>query len=271
MNKQDVTLTDIIKAIKNREFEPYYHQIVDEDGIYGAEALSRWHSEKFDKTLSPFFFIGIVNENFEASELFGKLMYDKVLEDLVEMIEVGYDKFISFNLSASDLSSEGSVVNYILEKTPKELIRHIKLEVTQQHPIKMGHHEVSINKILTLKNAGFGIIMDDMGSARGFSVFDLLAEHVDMIKIDKSFADNMANKDGVELARPVTSIKGLIKATRSLSRDDIVIILEGVENGPQGETQKEILQREDLGFIKIQGFINGFPVNKKSFIKKILK
>lgn len=268
MNKESVSYEDLREAIENKEFFLYFHQIIGSDGIVGAEALARWNSKKFQKIISPAIFIDAINEDFDLSTSFSSLMYSKFLLSVQEIVDSGFKGYLSFNLSATDLSPESNFSTSVINTTPKALIKHIQLEVTSQHPIKKEHHELSANRVLSLKENGFRIAIDNMGSARGFNVFDLLSEFVVAIKIDKSFADTMSDTNGNELERPVAAIKGLIAAVKDRASCDIEYVLEGVEAGERGDSQMLILEREGLGFLNIQGYIGGQPLPVSEFIKK---
>lgn len=268
MNKESVSFEDIKEAIANEEFVLYFHQIIGKEGIVGAEALARWDSKKFKKIISPSVFIDTINEDFELSTSFSSLMYANFLLNVQDIVDNGFVGYLSFNLSATDLSPESNFSTTVINTTPKDLIKHIQLEVTSQHPIKKEHHELSANRVLSLKENGFRIAIDNMGSARGFNVFDLLSEYVSAIKIDKSFADTMSDKNGNELERPVAAIKGLIAAVEDRSTCDMEYVLEGVESGERGDSQMQILNREGLGYLNIQGYIGGIPLPVMEFIKK---
>jgi len=271
MNQDNVSIEDIFNGIENNEFVPYLHQITDKEEIIGVEVLSRWNSSKFGRTVPPFFFIDKISENPELSSIFTKVMYTGLIESYEQLQYAGFEGFISFNLSANDLEPTSDIPGFIIEITPPEIVENIILEVTSQHPIQKHHSEVSVGRAAMLKEHGFRLAIDDMGSARGFNVFDLLKKYISVVKIDKSFADTMADKNGVELERPVTAIKGVIAAVTSMSPvDDITFIIEGIEMGPQGLTQKEILKRENLEFLKIQGYIGGIPISTKEFIEEKL-
>lgn len=272
MNKDDIIIQDIFEAMDRGEFVPYLHQITKAGKIVGAEVLSRWQSSKFKRVLPPFFFIREINENRELSMIFTRVMYSGLISAFEDLKEAGFDGFISFNLSATDLEPASTIPAFIMEVTPPEIIKNIILEVTSQHPIQSHHAEVSLSRASMLSDAGFKIAIDDMGSARGFNVFDLLKDLVEVVKIDKSFADTISDKNGVELERPVTAIKGIINAVNGMSpRKDLLYIIEGIETGDRGITQLQVLEREGLGDLLVQGYVGGIPVSIKDFIKKIDK
>jgi len=270
MDKNKVTKQLLMMGIITNEFKPYFHQITDKNGLVGAETLARWESKHFKKIISPCYFMDAINEDFEISMLFSKSMYQSLLRALRAFKERDFDGYLSFNLSASDLSPNSSLPEYIIAQTPPEMISQIHLEVTQQHPIKFEHHEVSLQRVEALSDAGFSIIMDDMGSARGYNVFELLSEFVSGVKIDKSFADTIADVNGKELQSSTAAIRGLIAAVDRMSENEMVYILEGVEAGPQGVKQMEVLEREGFDDLHIQGFIGGEPLPEFKFVDKFL-
>lgn len=271
MDKTNITKQLLMMGIITNEFKPFFHQITKGGEMVGAETLARWESKHFKKIVSPYFFMDAINEDFEISMLFSKSMYQSLLRALRSFNERDFSGYLSFNLSASDLSPESSLPDYIISETPKELVKQIHLEVTQQHPIKFEHHEVSVQRVEALSNAGFNIIMDDMGSARGYNVFELLSDYVSGVKIDKSFADTISDPNGKELERPTAALKGLMAAIEKMTENEITYTLEGVEAGEQGVTQVAVLEREGLyDELQIQGFIGGEPIPEFKFIDKFL-
>ena len=73
MTEIKLTNDDIHSALKNNEFIPYLHQIRKNNKIVGAEILCRWDSKKFNKILSPFYFLEQINNSFELSREFSPL------------------------------------------------------------------------------------------------------------------------------------------------------------------------------------------------------
>jgi sensor c-di-GMP phosphodiesterase-like protein len=266
MTEIKLTNDDIHNALRNNELIPYLHQIRKDNEIVGAEILCRWDSKKFNEILSPFYFLEQINNSFELSREFSSYMYANLLSSFSYLNERGYDGYLSFNLSASDLSDQSILPAYIMAKTPKELMDKVHLEVTSQHSVLGINYDVSERRVRALKEAGFIIDVDDMGTARGFNMFDLVKDVVSGVKIDKTFTDTIADVEGNERQKPVSSIKGLINAISSMVDRELDFVLEGVEEGPRGAKQLEVLNREGLEFLGIQGYVYGRPIPKEEFI-----
>lgn len=258
---------DISAGLKNNEFVPYLHQINRDGKIVGAELLCRWKSTKYGRILTPGMFIDNINNSFKLSREFSSYMYASLLSVFSYINDRGYKGYISFNLSASDLSDESILPSYIAAKTPKELIPRIHLEVTSQHSVLGVDYDVSESRVKKLSEAGFIIDVDDMGTARGFNMFDLVKGVVTGVKIDKSFTDTIADVHGNEMQKSVSSIKGLMNAISSMVDRDLDFVLEGVESGVRGEAQLRILEREGLDFLGIQGYVYGMPIPANEFIE----
>ncbi len=106
-----------------------------------------------------------------------------------------------------------------------------------------------------IKEAGFGLSMDDFGS--GYSSLHLLREMpVDVLKLDKGFLDDCSDDNQRE--------KKVISHVISLAKDlQISVLAEGVET----ESQKNFLQEANCDMI--QGYYYAKPMPMKDFAKYI--
>ncbi|MDQ3646789.1 MAG: EAL domain-containing protein [Actinomycetota bacterium] len=225
LNRLELTL-DLRRAIDAQEFVIHYQPIVEMDRsrIIGVEALVRWNHPKRG-LLPPNAFIGLAEE----TGLIGALE-DWIMVTACRQMRVWQKRYpsdpllaISINLSARHLQ-QPHVVEDITEALavsgldPSSLI----LEITES--IFMREMSSAVAKLEELKALGLRLAIDDFGT--GYSSLSRIRDlPIDVLKIDKSFVDGVA--EGTEdsaLARAI------IKLGRSL---DLSIIAEGVERPEQ--------------------------------------
>jgi EAL domain-containing protein (putative c-di-GMP-specific phosphodiesterase class I) len=100
-----------------------------------------------------------------------------------------------------------------------------------------------------IKNLGLKINLDDFGT--GYSSLSVLKEfHIDVLKIDKSFVDEVTEPKGK------IYVKTIVDMAKNLN---IKTVAEGVERKEQFEVLKE------LGVDYFQGYYFSKPLPKKEF------
>lgn len=163
------------------------------------------------------------------------------------------DFIVSVNVSARhiidcDLADE---IKELLEETgfPAEML---EVEVTESCFISSV--DEAINTLLQIKKLGVKIALDDFGT--GYASLSYLQRlPIDLLKIDKSFIDDMTERDDSgDFVRAIISIGHMFRCK---------VISEGVEL----ESQLELLK--DLGCDYIQGYIWGKPQEHSSAIQLI--
>ncbi len=240
--------SELARAIENDELEVYYQPIVDvQDGrISKLEALLRWNHPR-KKLLTASNFIEIAEENGQIIKI-GDWMLREVIQQLaIWRREISQDIFISVNISAIQLRHDelvDNIINYLRENDvpPKNLI----LEITETAVVQDMDHAIRI--MAQLHDHGIPIALDDFGT-RYSSLQYLQRFPIDIIKIDRSFVDNLESNDN-DLS--INSM--IIDIAKKLG---LTTVAEGVET----EKQFKILCKLDCN--EIQGYLISQPVPKE--------
>ena len=119
----------------------------------------------------------------------------------------------------------------------------IEIEITES--IMIDSADNALQRIDELKQLGFKVAIDDFGT--GYSSLSYLNSFpTDMLKIDKSFIDNMSlNESSKQYVAMIISIGHTL---------DLKVISEGVESDDQVKVLKSI------GCDYIQGYVWGKPM-----------
>lgn len=240
------------KALKNNEFIIYYQPKIyaKTEEIYGVEALVRW--KRKDKIIMPSKFIPI----FENNKFILKLdlyIFEQVCKDMKEWKgKHNFDLIVSVNVSREHFTEENFLAKYV-EIASKYGIdtNKIDLEITESATIDS---KINITKIMgEIKKAGFLISIDDFGT--GYSSLNILHDMpIDILKIDKSFVDQIGREDSI--------IENILNIAKKFN---LKTIAEGVET----KKQKDYL--ENNGCNIIQGYYYSKPIQKNELEEFILK
>ncbi len=234
----------------------YYQPRVDAhtNRIISAEALIRWNHPEWGH-ISPNEFLGIAEENGLILDI-----DDWVVSEVCRQIKSWKDAGlpvvpVSVNISAAHLSKQDwpMTVAKVIEESGIET-RDFQLEVTENSLLT---NEKTIQSALELfQKLGIIIALDDFG--KGYSSLMYLTQyHFDILKIDRSFIQNMQDSE-----RDMFIAKSIIYLAKGLK---IRVVAEGVET----LNQLEILKREDC--LEIQGYLFSRPVPAKDFEKLLQK
>lgn len=248
--------SELARAIENDELEVYYQPIVNiQNGrISKLEALLRWnHPSK--KLLTATNFIEVAEENGQIITI-GDWMLREVIQQLaVWRREISQDIFISVNISAIQLRHDelvDNIKNYLRENDvpPKNLI----LEITETAVVQNMDHAIRI--MAQLHDLGIQIALDDFGT--GYSSLQYLQKFpIDIIKIDRSFIDNLeSNNNEYNINSMIIDIAKKLGLTT---------VAEGVET----EKQFNILCNLDCN--EIQGYLISQPVPKALMCKMLVR
>lgn len=243
------------RALRNEEFKVYYQPKFDSTTceLTGAEALVRWYNDEIGM-IFPNEFISVFENNGFISEL-DKYMFEHVCMDIRSWLDEGYNVVpVSVNLSQLQLYNLRFVEEYkeILKKydIPPE---YIQLELTETTLFSKVN---SLNKIIDeLHKIGFKILMDDFGT--GYSSLNMLKNvPVDILKLDKSFVDDIGEPKGDIVVSTIVSLGQLL---------NMRIIAEGVETKEQYEFLRDIFCDE------IQGYYFSKPIPEGEYRKEMMK
>lgn len=165
----------------------------------------------------------------------------------------GSDFIVSVNISARHITDCGLAeeIKALLDETgfPAEML---EVEVTESCFISSV--DEAINTLLQIKKLGVKIALDDFGT--GYASLSYLQRlPIDLLKIDKSFIDDMTERnDSGDFVKAIISIGHMFRCK---------VISEGVEL----ESQLEILKELKCDYI--QGYIWGKPQEHSSAVQLI--
>ena len=243
------------KALKDEEFKVYYQPKYDAATceLAGAEALVRWYSNT-SGIVFPNEFIPIFENNGFVTEL-DKYMFDHVCRDVRKWLDEGYEVVpVSVNLSQLQLYNTKFIEEYkgILDKygiSPE----YVQLELTET---TLFSKISTINKIIDeLHGIGFKILMDDFGT--GYSSLSMLKNvPIDILKLDKSFVDDIGESKGDIVVSTIVSLGQLL---------NMKIVAEGVETKEQFEFLRGIFCDQ------IQGYYFSRPIQESEYRLKMKK
>lgn len=228
-------------GLKNGEFYVVYQPkySLKHDKIFSVEALLRWDSSILG-AVSPDKFIPIAEEIGFIYEL-GFFVFRKACEDFEFLKEKLDLKMISINVSVVQLMQEDFMCK--IEDIIKEYSinpSEIGIELTETYLIK-NIKEIS-EILVAMRKLGFKILIDDFGT--GYSSLKYLQQlPIDILKIDKSFIDNIS-ADNCDI------IKAIVAISKSF---DFMTIAEGVETKEQANILK------DLDVDVAQGYLYSKP------------
>ena len=240
---------DLSRALQNNdELSMVYQPKVDAHGrLTGSEALLRWH-HPVKGFISPAHFIPIAEETGLIHEL-GKWVLRRVFEQIRDWQQRNVPLHrVSINVTASQFA-EGDFIHYLLAQRadyhiPAQLI---EVELTESSLLFDSHK--AIEQLKTLQNTGISVALDDFGT--GYSSLSYLRDlPLNVLKIDKSFIDNINHQQSKELVRSIIAIGKHMK---------LLTVAEGTESKEQVEMLKE------MGCDYFQGYFFSRPLTAEAF------
>jgi len=242
---------DLHHAIEDNELFLEYQPIIDAKSqeVLGAETLVRWlHPTK--GRLAPDQFIAIAEETGIIGQL-GEWVLNQALTELANWHKAGHSHlYIAVNVSSAQRQL-GLTADKIQESLNQAGLaaQYLTLEITES--LLMEHTEESLSWLLSLKQTGLKLSIDDFGT--GFSSLSYLRRFpVDTLKIDKSFIDDVLTQG--ENTKLVESIISLAH------NFDLSVVAEGVEE----QSQLEFLEKLECDYI--QGYFYSKPLSSQHFL-----
>ncbi len=248
-NKQ--VASSFMEALYTGEFHVYYQPKVSSQdySLVGGEALSRWIKD--GTMMQPAEFIPVIEENGMICML-DFYVLEQVCKDVKEWLECGMNVGrISVNLSRKHLSNP-HLVEDIMDILRKYDMagRHIEIELTET--VDEVETNLLIEFIKRMKYHKVKVSIDDFGT--GYSSLNMLRSFsVDVLKIDKSFIDNLDERNKIVLSNIICMAHDL----------DMEIVAEGVELKEQAEFLRSI------GCHTLQGYLFDKPLAKEAYEAKL--
>lgn len=239
------------QAIREKEFLVYYQPKVflSDYGLAGAEALTRWKHQ--GNLISPNDFIPTYEQNGMICTL-DFYVLEQVCRDIIKWEEKGLRPLrISVNFSRRHLFNPNLAEDIlsVLKRYGVDKNR-IEIELTETADEKEG--DLLISFVKKMREYHVATSIDDFGT--GYSSLNLLRSFpTDVLKIDKSFIDELSDVDKVVLSNVI----------RMASELNMTVVAEGVES----RQQLEYLKSLQCGMA--QGFIFDKPLPEDIFEERI--
>lgn len=240
------------EALYNEDFKVFYQPKVSGQDyrIVGGEALSRWYRDGV--MMPPMDFIPVIEQNGTVC-LLDFYVLEQVCKDITEWLKAGIKVGrISVNFSRKHLSNP-HLVEDIMDVLRKYDMagRYIEIELTET--VDEVESNLLIEFIKRMKYHKVRISIDDFGT--GYSSLNMLRSFsVDVLKVDKSFLDNLDERNKIVLSN-------IIRMAHELSME---VVAEGVE------TKEQALYLGEIGCHTLQGFLFDKPLPKEEFETKII-
>lgn len=239
-----ISENSLYRAINNKEFVVYYQPRINAKTkhLSSVEALVRW-KDPIKGLISPVEFIPLAEE-IGLVGLIGEWVLFEACRQAKLWQDMGFPRIkVSVNLSAQQLSNNNlvTIVERILETTKLEA-KYLELEITESGLMK--NFKVVNENLLELKKLGVYLAIDDFGT--GYSSLSYLKNlPVDVLKIDKSFIDDLGNNSEDET---------IVTATIAMAHGmDLEVVAEGVNN----MTQVDFLLSKNCD--EMQGYLFSEP------------
>lgn len=255
IRKKDEILRLSAEGLKNNEFLVYYQPKVnmDTDSLCGCEALVRWLHD--GEIISPGIFVPVLESKGKITEL-DFYVFRKVCSDLREWIRKGItpvrisSNFSKIHLKDPDFADKVIRITEEYEIDPK----FIEIELTESSAY--DNLSALTNFVEQMKKHSIHTSMDDFGT--GYSSLSLLKDlDVDVIKIDKSFIDDIdkGDRDHEKM------VENVVHMIHDLHRN---VICEGVE------TEKQAAFLKSISCKTAQGYLYDRPLTHDDFEKRLI-
>lgn len=233
------------KSIDKQEIYPVFQAKINmrTGELVGFEALCRWNY--LGQVIPPSEYINILNNQGMIHNL-DMYILRKTCQNLRKWEDMGIDyPTISVNISRKNLFIP-NIEEVIHEITTETGIDPSKLDIEITESATEDEFSRLLNFITRMRQYGYKISIDDFGV--GYSSLSLLHTiDADIIKFDKSFADNICSSNKVEYI-----VESIVNYANKIG---MTTIAEGVETKEQG------LKLLDIGCDYCQGFYYGEPVS----------
>jgi diguanylate cyclase (GGDEF)-like protein/PAS domain S-box-containing protein len=238
---------DLRKAVEQEEISVRYQPIVhlESMALRGFEALARWEHPTLG-TISPVTFIPLAEELGLIPEIGRQVLRRSCNQLKAWQDSTGlHDLIVSVNISVLQLEDDSmhNVVARELELSGLEASKLV-LEITEsamaQDPLLTSARLALVNEL------GVKLAIDDFGT--GYSSLSYLRDlPVDILKIDRSFVNQMSDRGGAG----EKLVRAIVAMAHSLG---LTIVAEGVETSEQQRTLTE------LGCAYAQGNLFALPL-----------
>ena len=244
---------ELRNAIERGEMRVLYQPIVrlDDHRIVGVEALIRWQHPTRG-LIAPDMFLDLAEDSGVIHQI-AQFVLDVACRDVRSWHAAhGVDQPLTLcvNLSASQIQHAEIVAMVSSALATSGFPPHsLTLEITET--AIMHDTEATLARLFELKRLGVRLAIDDFGT--GYSSLGYLRRFpIDVLKIDRSFVDNVALR---------TDAMALVRAIVDLGHNlGLQMVAEGVENADQARELK--LLGCDMG----QGYLFARPIDSAGLV-----
>ncbi|APC96702.1 EAL domain-containing protein [Francisella frigiditurris] len=245
------------KILKEKSLNIYYQPIIniEDNSCSKIEALIRPSAPL--NGIDVLEIIHLIEKNGLAEKL-NSIVFDKVFDDLEKIESLKEKIIVSVNVSpvVKNLPSYLSNLCDFIHINNNRLSNNIQfeLEITESAFMKFSEKELedAVNK---LHEYNIRLAIDDFGIEYS-SLNRVVAYSFDTLKIDKSLADKLKDRDNI-------AAKSVFKAIFYIAKQiDLDVVIEGVE------TEEQVDKLYKLGGRYIQGYYFSKPKPLSEIIKK---
>lgn len=249
-------IREVDAALRENRIEAFYQPVVrlDTREIVGLEALCRI---RLGGRIIPAADFHEATKDVHVAQAMTERMVTLVAADIRHWLDLGIPvQHVGINVSSADMHA-GTLHTLITTAFERQNVplKHVIIEITES--VYIGDVDLSVKEAVeSLRAKGFRLALDDFGT--GFaSLTHLLTVPVDVIKIDKSFVDRLAQGDA-----SIAIVEGLIRIAGKL---DLRVIAEGIET----EDQARLLQ--GAGCVLGQGYLFSRAVDRDATTKLLIE
>lgn len=240
------TLEQIRQGIRDGQVEPFFQPKVSltTGKVTAVEAFARWRHPQYGMVM-PSAFIPALEADGHMEELTWT-----IIRCCVEACRIWHERglmlSVSINLSATSLAETG-LTDRILTLLSEQGIEphYITFEITEL--IAMTDSPVCLENLARMRMKGFGLSVDDYGTARSNMQQLLRIPFLDL-KIDRSFVVGAGTNQHMRLA-----LSSSLELARKLRRNSVAV---GVE------TREDWDLLRDLGCTYAQGYYIARPMER---------
>ncbi|NEX63473.1 EAL domain-containing response regulator [Noviherbaspirillum galbum] len=242
------SLDDIHAALAQNQFEPFFQPKVElaTGKVKAVEAFARWRHPAHG-ILTPKAFIPVLEQSGSMERLTWR-----IIERSVAACRSWHDRglmlSVSINLSATALSEAG-LAERILAHIHEHGIEPAFLTIEITELMAMTDSPVCLENLARLRMKGFGLSVDDYGTARSNMQQLLRIPFLDL-KIDRSFVAGAAQNEQMRIA-----LSSCLDLARKLRRNSVAV---GVE------TREDWDLLRGLGCTYAQGFYIAKPMEREA-------
>jgi diguanylate cyclase (GGDEF) domain len=243
-------IQDLSDALQDGRIDAFYQPVIDlaTGRVSGLEALCRMQTRN-GEVLAAGYFHEAMRDGQVAYELTRRMM-ETVAADAGRWLAAGVEfGRVGLNISGMDLYCGG-----LCERLTETFGAHgvplgkVTVEVTESVYLDQRDQTVA-QEIAEIRSAGMFIALDDFGT--GFaSLTHLLSVPVDILKIDRTFVQRVANEQAGAVI-----IRGLIDIAHGLG---IRVVAEGIE------TEEQARSLAAFGCQRGQGFLFSRPLDRQA-------